>query len=109
MKSYFLSYARLDEAIALRVANDLIAAGVSLWVDKYDIRPSQHWDRAVETAVRGCQGMIVILSPHAAASSNVADEVSIAIEDGKELIPILIAACTLPLRMTRMQYLDATE
>lgn len=108
MKSYFLSYARLDEALALRVANDLIAAGVSLWVDKYDIRPSQHWDRAVETAVRGCRGLIVILSPRSAASPNVADEVAVAIEDGKEIIPILIEACTVPLRMTRMQYLDAT-
>jgi len=108
MKSYFLSYARLDEPLALRVANDLIAAGVSLWVDKYDIRPSQHWDRAVETAVRGCRGLIVILSPRSAASPNVADEVAVAIEDGKEIIPILIEACTVPLRMTRMQYLDAT-
>jgi len=52
--------------------------------------------------------MIVVLSPRSAVSPNVADEVSIAIEDGKTMIPILIEACTLPLRMTRMQYLDAT-
>jgi len=109
MKSYFLSYSRRDEEPALRVANQLIAAGVSIWVDKYDIRPSQHWDRAVETAVRGCQGMIVIMSPRSAASPNVADEVAVAIEDGKELIPILIETCTMPLRMTRMQFIDATR
>jgi hypothetical protein len=109
MKTYFLSYARLDERAALRFADDLIAAGVSVWVDQYDIRPSQHWDRAVETAVRGCQGMIVILSPRSAASPNVADEVAVAIEDGKDLIPILIETCTVPLRMTRMQFIDATR
>src|SRR5437764_7071487 len=68
MTTYFLSYARLDERVALRVADALIAAGVSVWVDQYDIRPSQHWDRAVETAVRGCEGMVVILSPRSADS-----------------------------------------
>ena len=109
MKSYFLSYARLDEPLALRVANDLIAAGVSLWVDKYDIRPSQHWDQAIETAVRGCEGLVVLLSPRSAASPNVADEVSVALNEGKDVIPIMIEPCTPPLRMTRMNFIDATS
>ena len=108
MTTYFLSYARADAAIALGFADELIAAGVALWVDQYDIRPSQHWDRAVETAVRSCQGLVVILSPRSVASANVADEVSVAIEAGKDVIPIMIETCTLPLRMTRMQFIDAT-
>ena len=109
MKTYFLSYARADEAVALKFADDLIGARVSVWVDQYDIRPSQHWDRAVEAAVRACEGMIVILSPRSVASPNVADEVSVAIDDGKDLIPILIEPCVLPLRMTRMQFIDAAR
>lgn len=109
MTTYFLSYARLDQAIALRLADDLIAAGVSVWVDQYDILPSQHWDRAVENAVRSCRGLIALLSPAAVASPNVADEVSVAIDDGKAIIPVLVERCTLPLRMTRMQYIDATS
>ena len=109
MTTYFLSYARADSAIALRFANDLKAAGVSVWVDQYDILPSQHWDRAVETAVRGCRGLLIILSPRSVASSNVADEVSVAIDDGKEIVPVMIEACTLPLRMTRMHFIDATK
>jgi hypothetical protein len=107
--AYFLSYARTDQVVSLRFADDLIAAGASVWVDQYDIHPSQHWDRAVETAVRGCQGLIVMLSPRSAASPNVADEVSVAIDDGKTVIPILIEACKPPLRMARMQFIDATQ
>jgi hypothetical protein len=106
---YFLSYARADARIALKLADDLIAAGPSVWVDQYDIRPSQHWDRAVEDAVRGCEGMIVVLSPRSVASPNVADEVSVAIDSGKTVIPVLVEACTLPLRMTRMHFIDATQ
>jgi TIR domain len=109
MKTYFLSYARADSAIALKLADDLKAAGAAVWVDQYDIHPSQHWDRAVEDAVRGCEGMIVVLSPRSTASPNVADEVSVAIDSGKTVIPVLVEACTLPLRMTRMQFIDATQ
>jgi len=108
MSTYFLSYSRSDEVIALRFANDIIAAGTAVWVDQYDIRPSEHWDRAVEAAVQHCTGLIVMLSPRSAASPNVADEVSVAIERGKAIIPILVEKCTVPLRMTRMQFIDAT-
>jgi hypothetical protein len=109
VSTYFLSYARADQTIALRFANDLIAAGIPVWVDQYDIHPSQHWDRAVETAVRGCAGLIVMLSPRSAASPNVADEVSVALDDGKTIIPILVETCKPPLRMARMQFIDATR
>lgn len=109
MSTYFLSYSRSDEVIALRFANDIIAAGIAVWVDQYDIRPSEHWDRAVEAAVQRCTGLIVLLSPRSSASPNVADEVSVAIERGKAIIPILVEKCTVPLRMTRMQFIDATS
>lgn len=109
MSTYFLSYSRSDEVIALRFANDIIAAGIAVWVDQYDIRPSEHWDRAVEAAVQRCTGLIVLLSPRSSASPNVADEVSVAIERGKVIIPILVEKCTVPLRMTRMQFIDATS
>ena len=108
MTTYFLSYARADQEVALRFARDLISVGFSVWVDQFDIRPSQHWDRAVETAVRGCEAMIVILSPASAASPNVADEVTVAIDGGKRIVPILVQPCSLPLRMSRMQFIDAT-
>jgi len=109
MATYFLSYARKDQGFALKFADDLIAAGAQVWVDQYDIHPSQHWDRAVETAVRGCSGVVVILSPRSVASSNVADEISVALDDSKPVIPVLIEPCKLPLRMTRMQFIDATK
>jgi len=107
-RTYFLSYARADQAFGLRLADDLIAAGVSVWVDQYHIRPSQHWDMTVESALRAADGLIVVLSPRSVASHNVADEVSVAIDGGKAVIPVMMEKCTLPLRMTRMQWIDAT-
>jgi hypothetical protein len=106
--SYFLSYSRSDERFALRLANDLRANGIPMWVDQLDIRPSEHWDRAIERAVGACRGIVVILSPRSIASDNVMDEISYAIDSGKSALPVMIERCVLPLRLTRMQVVDAT-
>jgi hypothetical protein len=107
-ETYFLSYSRSDERFALRLAKDLRAHGVAMWVDQLDIRPSQHWDRAIERAVSACRGLVVILSPRSVASDNVADEISFAIDSGKNVLPVTIEKCVLPLRITRMHIIDAT-
>lgn len=106
--SYFLSYSRSDQGFALRLAADIRARGISLWIDQLDIRPSEHWDRAIEQAVRDSRGIVVVLSPRSVASDNVADEVSFAIDSGKSVLPVMIERCKLPLRITRMQVIDAT-
>lgn len=105
---YFLSYSRSDEHLALRIAKALRSRGVEMWVDQLDIRPSEHWDRAIERAVRDCRGLIVIVSPRSVASENVADEISYAIEHNKTVLPVMIEKCSLPLRITRMHVIDAT-
>jgi hypothetical protein len=107
-RTYFLSYSRSDERFALRLAQDLRANGVAMWVDQLDIRPSEHWDRAIERAVRACSGLVVILSPRSVASDNVADEISFAIDSGKSVLPVMIEKCVLPLRITRMHLIEAT-
>lgn len=106
--TYFLSYSRTDEVFALRFAKNLRERGISMWVDQLDIRPSEHWDRAIERAVHECRGLVVILSPRSIASDNVADEISYAIDTGKSVLPVMIERCRLPLRITRMQLIDAT-
>lgn len=107
-ESYFLSYSRADEKVAMRFANDLRERGIAMWVDQLDIRPSEHWDRAIERAVHECRGLVVILSPRSVESDNVADEISFAIDHKKPVLPIMIEKCRLPLRITRMQVIDAT-
>lgn len=107
-ETYFLSYSRSDQEFALRLADYIRGEGVNLWVDQLDIRPSEHWDRAIERAVRNCRGIVVILSPRSVVSDNVADEISFAIDAGKSVLPVMIERCNLPLRIARMQVIDAT-
>jgi len=109
MTTYFLSYARADEAIALRLADDLIAAGVSLWVDRYHIRPDQSWDQAGATAARGCEGMLVVLSPRSAASPTVLQDVAAGVDGGKAVITMTIEPCQPPPRLSGLPFIDAAS
>jgi hypothetical protein len=102
----FLSYAREDAEFVLRLAKDLRAGGAGVWVDQLDIAPGQRWDRAVEDALAKCLQLVVILSPAAVESTNVMDEVSLALEDGKTVVPVLHRQCKIPFRLRRLQYVD---
>jgi hypothetical protein len=105
---YFFSYARTDRDFVLKLAQELRAVGVDLWLDQLDILGGQRWDRAVEEALATCQGMIAVLSPASLASNNVIDEVSYALEEGKWVVPVLFQSCTIPFRLRRIQYIDFT-
>lgn len=105
----FISYARPDAEFALRLANDLRGAGVNVWLDQLDIPPGARWDRAVETALETCGRLLVILSPTSADSENVQDEIGLAFDNKKPIVPILCSACEVPMRLRRLQYIDFTS
>ena len=104
----FFSYAHEDAEFALRLAKDLRAGGAAVWIDRLDIKPGQRWDRAIEDALAKCPQLLVILSPDATESTNVMDEVSLALEEGKTVLPVVHRQCKIPFRLRRLQYVDLT-
>jgi hypothetical protein len=104
----FISYARKDAEFALKLGRDLREKGVSIWLDQLDIKLGQHWDRAIEEALEGCACLLVVLSPDSAASENVLDEVGLALDLHKPVVPVRSRACNIPLRLRRLQYIDFT-
>ena len=104
----FLSYARKDSQVTLKLASDLKAMDVDVWLDQVDIPPGERWDRAVEAALKRSTRLIVILSPASVASENVMDEVSYAIEEKKDIVPVIFEDCERPLRMRRFQFINFT-
>lgn len=104
--TYFVSYSRADEAFALDLAEKLLAEDVNLWIDQLNILPGDRWDRAIEDALESSQGLLVLLSSTSVESDNVMDEVSYALEQGKQVIPVLFEVCEIPFRLRRLQYID---
>ena len=102
----FFSYSRHDSAFALRLAEDLKAAGASVWMDQLDISPGQEWDSAIEHAVTRSPRMLLILSPASVESRNVRNEIAFALDEQKTIIPVLYQDCAIPLQLRRIQHID---
>jgi len=104
----FVSYAREDLEFVLRLAKDLKAKGAKVWMDKLDIRPGQRWETEIQLAVDSCSRMLVVLSPAAVMSPNLLAEASLAIDEGKQVIPVLYRDCKIPYRLRPFQYANFT-
>ena len=102
----FISYSREDSEFALRLAQDLKAAGAQVWLDQLDILPGRPWDNAIEQALGEALHMLIILSPSSAKSENVRNKISYALEQGKIIIPVLYKDCVVPLQLQRAQRID---
>ena len=101
----FICYAREDRAVARRLADELRAAGIDIWIDEH-IGAGKAWDAEVETALEKSNALLVILSPDAVQSQAVMNEVGYALDEGKNVVPVLYRACKVPLRLRRLQYLE---
>ncbi len=102
----FISYSRDDSEFVLRLAEDLKAAGASVWLDQLDIEAGQEWDSAIESALIQSPRMLLILSPSSAKSSSVRNEISFALDEKKIIIPVLYQDCAVPLQLRRVQHVD---
>ena len=105
----FFSYTRADAEFTLKLATALREHGIDLWIDQLDIDTGERWDRAVEGALERCSGLVVILSPTSVDSTNVMDEVSYALEEGKPVFPVVYQPCQPPFRLRRLQHTDLSE
>lgn len=104
----FICYSKSDSAFALKLAQDLREKGFDVWMDQLDISPGQRWAREVDRALHTCENFLVILSPQSIESDNVDDEISVAKEEKKRIIPIMISPCKTPLQLRALQYIDFT-
>lgn len=58
----FISYAREDLNIAIRLSEDLKKAGLTPWLDKYEILPGQNWENEIEDAISKSRYFIALFS-----------------------------------------------
>lgn len=104
----FISYSRKDSEYMTTFSQKLRDAGANLWSDK-QIVPGGLWDHSIETALKTCDIIIVLISKTSVNSNNVMDEVSYALEENKKVIPVVLEQCELPFRLRRIQFIDLTQ
>lgn len=104
--SVFISYSRADSDFVDLLQRLLVSKGYDAWLDRRDIEAGSRWDTTIEQAIKTQQYMVVVLSPQAAESQNVADEWNYAIDEGKTVIPLYYRPCSIPMRLRRLQWID---
>lgn len=107
----FISYARADATdIALRLRNDLSAAGHDVWLDLAEIAAGSSWARDIEEAIEGCHIAITLLSNGSYVSDICRGEQLRALRKGKRVIPVLVQSdADRPLHLEHLNYLDFSD
>ena len=112
LRHFVLSYSRRDMDLVEGLRNDLVSTGVPIWKDDLNIEPGTlNYDQAIRQALQEAYAVLFLASPHAAASNFVPDEISLAINYKRRVIPVWIDGenyidCV-PLGMGKSQYIDA--
>lgn len=88
-KDIFISYSRRDHEFVTHLASDLHAQVAGVWFDQSTIQPGQKWHDEIMEGIDECKAFILVLSPDAAESKYVLEEVKKALELGKTIFPIL--------------------
>lgn len=104
----FISYSRKDSSFVLKLAERLRETDIALWIDQYNIPIGDYWDNNVVQGIKDSKSILFILSPASVKSPNALNELDLATELEKNIIPVLIQPCERPLDLRRRQYVDFT-
>lgn len=87
----FISYSRADsKAFVISLKERLKAAGLArVWLDQDDIPSATDWQQRIDGAIERSHNFIYVISPTAIASTYCQLELSLAIQYGKRIIPLM--------------------
>ena len=106
----FISYSSNDQDRVVKLADRLRAAGVSIWVDESGIGAATLWSKEIAGAIKGCKVLVLMVTPNSVTSKNVVKEVSLAAEQNKQILPVILEPTQIPealeYHLAGIQHLD---
>lgn len=109
----FLSYSSLNKNVADAVVSEFENNGIRCWYAPRDIMPGQEWVTAIHEAINTCRLFVLIYTDSSNESKQVANEVALAFNSGKTLIPFKLSdtemSSELEYYLTRVHWLDAVN
>jgi len=64
MKTVFISYASADKPFVFRLAFELLAEGVLVWLDTWELGPGDPLIASLDSALDGSARVLVVMSSH---------------------------------------------
>jgi adenylate cyclase len=95
----FLSYSRDDKARVMDLAGRLRTAGVNIWIDQGGIDGAALWGESIVRALEGAKVLLLMVTPSAVNSHNVAKEVMLTSERKGHILPVHLEPTTIPLSL----------
>jgi TIR domain-containing protein/uncharacterized protein DUF4384 len=95
----FISYASADRERVLPIADQLAAAGVSVWLDTYKIEGAARWAEEIVRGIKSCKVFLLMCSDAAMRSWAVKQELQLAGECQKRLLPLILRQTNFPDQM----------
>jgi len=109
----FIAYAYRDRDVASAIAGYLEKSGIGCWIAPRDIQPGVDWANEVRDAIKGSGLLVVILSRASSDARSVIEEVRLAEEAEKIVIPFLIdpsiGSSELGHFLRKLHWFDATS
>lgn len=85
----FTSYAHHDMKTVFNIIKKLYKKRYRIWYDE-GIEPGNEWPEIVGKAIVNCTQFIVFMSPHAAVSRNVRNEINLAFTEDKNILVVFL-------------------
>jgi WD40 repeat protein len=90
MAKVFVSYSRKDIEFAKRLTNELKKSDLDFWIDWEGIPPTVDWWREIEKGIEESDVFLFLISPDSAKSKVCGQEIDVAVQNGKRIIPIVV-------------------
>jgi class 3 adenylate cyclase len=87
----FLSYASAERERALKVADALETNGVGVWLDRKSIAGGSSWSAEIVRGIEGSAAVLVLCSATSMASPNVQQEIQLAWESRRPIVPLRLS------------------
>lgn len=86
-KYVFISYSSKEAEIAAKVCSFLEKNGISCWIAPRNVDPGSNYPTQIVNAIKHCEMLVLLASENTNASGHVSNEVSIAFDNKKIIIP----------------------
>jgi hypothetical protein len=111
MALIFISHSSLDKIFAKKLSKDLISFSHEPWLDEWEIKVGECIPTKIETGLKNCDYILVILSKNSIKSSWVEREWKAKYWEeankGKiNILPVLIEDCEIPILLQTKKYAD---
>lgn len=95
----FISYARSDRNKVIPVIQGLQDAGIPVWIDEISIEGASLWKKEIVEAIGKCKVLLLFLSETSVNSYNVVKEVTLASDENKHILPLMLEPVHIPSTM----------